>query len=58
MHLATLHLQAISVVLNRAMRCLSTNDFVTRKITTIYKTQKILQQKDIYNLEVNEFTYK
>jgi len=28
------------------------------KVTTIYKIQKILQLKDIYNLEVSKFMYK
>jgi len=31
---------------------------VTRKVSNIYKTQKILQLKDIYNLEVSKFMYK
>jgi len=55
---ASWHLQPISVVLNRAMRCLNTNELVTSKVTIIHKTQKILQLKDIYNLEVRKFMYK
>ena len=55
---ASCHLQPISVVLNRAMRCLNTVKFLTNKVTTIYKMQKILQLKDIYNLEVSKFMYK
>jgi len=31
---------------------------VTNKLTTIYKTQKILQLKDIYNLKVSKLLYK
>jgi len=42
---ASCHLQPISVVLNRAMRCLSTDKLLTIKVTTIYKMQKILQLK-------------
>jgi len=34
--------------LNRAMRCLNTNTLLNTKVNTIYKTQKILQLKDIY----------
>jgi len=49
---------AISVISNRAMRYFNTNVLVTSKITTIYKTHKILQLKDIYNLEVRKFMYK
>jgi len=37
---ASYHLQPISVVSNRAMRCLNTNNLLNNKITTIYKTQK------------------
>ena len=51
-------LQPISFVLNPAMRGLNTNELVTSKVTTIYVTQKILQLKDIYNLEVSKFMYK
>jgi len=40
------------------MRCLNTDKFLTNKVTNIYKMQKILQFKDVYNLEVNEFMYK
>ena len=32
--------------------------FLTSKVNTIYKTQRILQLKDIYNLEVSKFMYK
>jgi len=49
---ASCHLQPISVVLNRAMRCLNSNELVTNKIATLYKMQKILQLKDLYNFEV------
>jgi len=31
---------------------------LTNKVTAIYKLQKILQLKDIYNLEVSKFMYK
>ena len=47
-----------SAVLNRAMRCLNTDKLLTNKVSTIYKMQKILQLKDIYNLEVSKFMYK
>jgi len=40
------------------MRCLNTDKLLTNKVTTIYKMQKILQLKDIYNLEVSKFIYK
>jgi len=55
---ASPHIQPISVVLNRAMRCLNTHELATRKVSNIYKTQKILQLKDIYNLEVSKFMCK
>jgi len=55
---ASCHLQPISVVLNRAMRCLNIDKLLTNKVTTIYKMQKLLQLKDIYNLEVSKFMYK
>jgi len=55
---ASCHLQPISVVLNRAMRCLNTNNLLNNKVTTIYKTQKNIQPKDIHILEVSKFTYK
>ena len=42
----------------RAMRCLNTDKLLTNKVTTIYKMQKILQLKDIYNLKVSKFMYK
>jgi len=45
------HLQPILVVLYRVMRCLNTNELVTGKVTTSYKTQKILQLIDIYNFD-------
>jgi len=44
------HLQPISFVLNRAIRCLNTNELVTSKVTSIYKTQKILQLKEVYSI--------
>jgi len=37
---ASCQLQPISVVLNRAMRCLNTDKLLTNKVTTIYKMQK------------------
>jgi len=52
------HLQPISAVLNRAMRCLNTDKLLTNKVTTIYKMQKILQLEDVFNLEVSKFMYK
>jgi len=52
------HLQAISVVSNCAMAYLNTNELVTSKVATTQKPQKILQLKDIYNLEVSKFMYK
>ena len=55
---APCHLQPISVVLNRAMRCLNTDKLLTNKVTIIYKMQKILQLKALYNLEVSKFMYK
>jgi len=55
---ASCHLQPMSVVLNRAMRCLNTDKRLTNNVTTIYKMQKIPQLKDIYNLEVSKFMYK
>ena len=55
---ASRHLQPISVVLNRAMRCFNTYEPVTRAVNSIYKTHKILQLRDIYNLEVSKFMYK
>jgi len=55
---ASCHLQTISAVLSRAMRCLNTDKLLTNKVTTIYKMQKNLQLKDIYNLEVSKFMYK
>ena len=54
---ASCHLQPISVVSNRVMRCLNTDELLTNK-AAIYKMQKILQLKDIYNLEVSKFMYK
>jgi len=39
---ASCHIQRISVVLNRAMRCLNLNKLLTNKITAIYKMQKII----------------
>ena len=55
---APCHLQPISVVLNRAMRCLNTKKLSTNKVTTTYKMQKGLQLKDICNLEVSKSMYK
>jgi len=55
---ASCHLQPTSAVLNRAIRCLNTDKLLTNKVTTIYKMQKILQLKDLYNLEVSKFMYK
>ena len=37
---------------------LNTYKLLTNKVPTIYKMQKILQLKDIYNLEVSKFMYK
>jgi len=54
---ASCHLQPISVVLNRVMKCLNKSELLTSKVTTIYKTQKILHLKGIYNLEVSKFMY-
>jgi len=48
----------MSVVSNLAIRCLNTNNLLNNKVTTIYKTQKILQLKDIYTLEVSKVMYK
>jgi len=39
------------------IRCLNRNELVINKIATIYKTQKIIQLKDIYNVEVRKFMY-
>jgi len=39
------HSQPISVILDRAMRCLNKNGLVTRKVTPIHKTQEVLQLK-------------
>jgi len=36
------------------MRCLNANELLTSKVTVIYKTLKIFQLKDIYNLEVSK----
>jgi len=47
----------ISVVLNCAMICLNTNELVTNKIATIYKTERILQLKDLYNLEASKLIH-
>ena len=41
----------------RVMTCY-TNKLLTNKVTTIYKMQKILQLKDIYNFEVSKFIHK
>jgi len=45
-------------LLNRAMRYLTIFEPLTSTVPNIYKTQKILQLKDIYNLEVSKFMYK
>jgi len=37
---------------------LNTYESVTRKVTNIHKTQKILQLKYIYHLEASKFMYK
>jgi len=55
---ASCHLQPISVVLNHSMRCLNADKLLTNKVTTIYKMQKIIQLKDIYNLEVSKLMNK
>ena len=55
---ASCPLQPISVVLNRTMRCLNADKPLTNKVITIYKMQKFLQLKDIFNLEVSKFMYK
>jgi len=55
---ASCHVQPISVVSNRPMRCLITNELETNIVTTIYKTQKILQLKHVYNLEDRKFLYE
>ena len=36
------------------MRCLNANELLSSKVTVIYKTLKIFQLKDIYNLEVSK----
>jgi len=40
------------------MRYLNTDKRLTNKVTTIHKMQKIIQLKDIYNLEVSKFMHK
>ena len=40
------------------MRCLNTYEPVTRKVAIIYKTQNILQLKDIYNLPESKLMCK
>jgi len=40
------------------MNLLNANELVTRQFTTLYETQKILQRKDIYNLELSKFIYQ
>jgi len=42
------------------MRCLNTNELVTRKVSTIYEKKNILQLRDLkaYNLAVSKFMYK
>jgi len=37
---------------------LNANNLLNNKVTTIYKTQKILQLKGIYILEVSKFMHK
>jgi len=39
------------------MICLNTNELVTNKIATIYKTERILQLKDLYNLEASKLIH-
>ena len=55
---ASYHLQPISVVQYRAIRCSNTSEIATREVNIIYKTHKILQQKDIYSLEVGKYMDK
>jgi len=40
------------------MRCLNTDKLLTSKVTAIYEIKKILQLRDICNLEVTKFMYK
>ena len=54
---ASCHLQPISVVLSRAMRCLNTDKLLTNKVITIYNMQKILQPKYTFNLAVSKIMY-
>ena len=42
---ASCHLQPISAILNRSMRCLNPDKLLTNKATTIYKMQKVSNQK-------------
>jgi len=51
---ASCHVQSISIVLNRAMRCLNVNELLTSEVSIVYKTLKILQLQDIYHLEVRK----
>jgi len=53
---ASCHLQPILAVSNLAIRCLNTHEPVAPADTNIYKTQKIIQLKDIYNPEVSKFS--
>ena len=43
---------------NLEWKVLNTDKLLTNKVTTIYKMQKILQLKDIYNHEVSKFMFK
>ena len=47
---ASCHVQLVSVVLNRAMRCLNTNKLLTSKLLPFIKCKIFLQLKDVYNL--------
>ena len=40
------------------MRYLNRSETVTRKVTSMYETQKILQLKDSYIFEVGQYMYK
>jgi len=55
---ASCYVQPISVVLNRAMRCLARINFWPTNLLPFIKCKKNLQLKDIYNLEVSKFMYK
>jgi len=40
------------------MRCFNTSEITILKVTSIYKTQNILQLNDIYSLQMGKFMYK